>query len=127
MIRVKRVYEPPARDDGWRVLVDRLWPRGLTKDKARVDTWLKEIAPSDTLRKQFHHEKLSWREFEKHYRVELKKKDAELKALREMEKEHGAITLVFGAKDPEHNQAAVLASLLKEGKGRTKRASAGRR
>ena len=81
MIRVKRVYEPPAKEDGWRVLVDRLWPRGLTKEKARVDTWLKEIAPSDALRKKFHQEKLEWPEFEKAYRAELKKKEAEFNAI----------------------------------------------
>ena len=125
MIRVKRVYEPPAKEDGWRVLVDRLWPRGLTKEKARVDAWLKEIAPSDALRKKFHHEKLEWPEFEKAYRAELTKKEAELKTLKDTEKEHGTITLLFGAKDPERNQAVVLASLLK--RGRAKSASAGKR
>jgi|SRR5690349_9164624 len=125
MIRVKRVYEPPAKEDGWRVLVDRLWPRGLTKEKARVDTWLKEIAPSDALRKKFHQEKLEWPEFEKAYRAELKKKEAELKTLKDMEKERGTVTLLFGAKDPEHNQAVVLVSLLK--RSRSKSASARRR
>jgi|SRR5689334_394177 len=125
MIRVKRVYEAASKEDGWRVLVDRLWPRGLTKDKARVDTWLKEIAPSDGLRKKFHHEKLEWAEFEKRYRAELTKKEEELKTLTNLEKEHGMVTLLFGAKDPERNQAVVLASLLK--RGRTKSASAGKR
>lgn len=127
MIQVKRVYEPAAKEDGWRVLVDRLWPRGLKKGKARVDEWLKDIAPSDALRKKFHHQNLSWPEFEKQYRAELKEKDAELKALKEIEKEHGTVTLLFGAKDPGHNQAVVLASLLKPGKGRAKAASAGKR
>lgn len=125
MIRVKRVYEPPAKEDGRRVLVDRLWPRGLTKEKARVDAWPKEIAPSDALRKKFHHEKLEWPEFEKAYRAELTKKEAELKTLKEMEKEHGTVTLLFGAKDLEHNQAVVLASLLKRSSATS--ASAGKR
>lgn len=127
MIHVKRVYEPAAKDDGWRVLVDRLWPRGLTKEKARVDAWLKEVAPSDALRKKFHHEELGWPEFEKRYRAELAKKNEELAALKNIEKEHGTVTLLFGAKDPEHNQAVVLAAVLKQGKGRAKSASAGKR
>ena len=113
MIATKRVYDKPDKDDGFRILVDRLWPRGLTKEKARVDLWLKEIAPSDALRKWFHHEEGGWPEFERRYRSELaKKKDlfAEIKAL---EKEHGKITLLFGSKDPKQNQAVVLAAMLK--------------
>lgn len=127
MIRVKRVYETPAKEDGWRVLVDRLWPRGLTKNKARVDVWFKEIAPSDALRKKFHHEKLGWPEFERLYRAELGTKEPELKAVKDLEREHGTLTLLFGAKDADHNQAVVLASLLKQGKSRAKSASAGKR
>lgn len=116
MIRVKRVYEAAGKENGWRVLVDRLWPRGLTKEKARVDCWLKEIAPSDALRKKFHHEALGWPEFEKHYRAELGKKKGELESLKKMEKEHATVTLLFGAKDRERNQAVVLAAILKKGR-----------
>jgi uncharacterized protein YeaO (DUF488 family) len=113
MFRVKRVYEPAAREDGWRVLVDRLWPRGLTKVKAKVDAWLKEIAPSNELRKQFHHQALGWPEFEKRYRAELSKQKKALANLKEMEKEHGTVTLLFGARDEVHNQAQALAKMLK--------------
>ena len=113
MITTKRVYEKPAKDDGFRVLVDRLWPRGLTKEKARVDLWMKDIAPSDALRKWFHHEEGSWPEFEKRYRAELKKQDKLLAELKHLEKEHRKITLLFGSKDAQQNQAVVLASLLK--------------
>jgi uncharacterized protein YeaO (DUF488 family) len=122
MVRVKRVYETAAKDDGWRVLVDRLWPRGLTKEKARVDFWLREIAPSDELRKALHHERLSWAEFEKSYREELAGKKSELATLVKMEKEHGTVTLLFGAKDEKRNQAIVLAGWLSGGRYRRKQA-----
>ncbi|HEX4542378.1 MAG TPA: DUF488 family protein [Candidatus Acidoferrum sp.] len=114
MIRIKRVYEKSAKEDGWRVLVDRLWPRGLKKEDAKIDLWMKEIAPSDALRKSFHHDALKWPIFEKKYKVELTKKKEQLAELKKLEKEHGTLTLLFGAKDEEHNQAAVLAKTLKE-------------
>jgi len=113
MIRTKRVYEEPSKEDGFRVLVDRLWPRGLSKDRAKVDLWLKEIAPSDALRKQFHCEKVNWKEFEKRYRVELKAKKELLKEIRRLEREHGTVTMVYGRNDKEQNQAVVLAQVLK--------------
>ena len=113
MIRVKRVYEPAEEEDGWRVLVDRLWPRGLTKDRARVDVWLKDVAPSDGLRKKFHHQALGWPQFEKLYRNELSRKKDFLAALKKMEKEHGTVTLLFGAKDKMNNQPVALAKILK--------------
>jgi uncharacterized protein YeaO (DUF488 family) len=113
MIVTKRVYEKAATDDGFRVLVDRLWPRGLTKEKARVDLWMKEIAPSDALRKWFHHEDGNWREFEKRYRAELKTKKEFIGELRRLEKEHGKVTLLFGSKDEKQNQAVVSAGLIK--------------
>jgi uncharacterized protein YeaO (DUF488 family) len=87
MICLKRVYEKPAKEDGFRLLVDRLWPRGLTKKRARVDLWMKEIAPSDALRKWFHHEEGNWGEFVKRYREELAKKKEMLSELRKLEKE----------------------------------------
>jgi uncharacterized protein YeaO (DUF488 family) len=112
MITRKRVYDKPAKDDGFRVLVDRLWPRGLTKEKARVDLWMKDIAPSDELRKWFHHEEGEWREFEKRYRAELKKHTELFRELKHLEKEHGKVTLLFGNKDEKQNQAVVLAEIL---------------
>ena len=114
MIRIKRVYEKSSKEDDWRVLVDRLWPRGMKKEDAKIDLWVKEIAPSDALRKSFHHDALKWPIFEKKYKVELTKKKEQLAELKKLEKEHGTLTLLFGAKDEEHNQAVVLAKALKE-------------
>jgi len=113
MIRVKRVYEKPAKEDGFRVLVDRLWPRGMKKEAAKVDLWMKDVAPSDALRKSFHHEAMKWGDFEKKYQAELKNKKASLLELNKLEKEHGTVTLLFGAKDEEHNQAVLLAKACK--------------
>jgi len=113
MINIKRVYEKPAKEDGWRVLVDRLWPRGMTKQSAHLDVWMKDVAPSDALRKWFGHEPDKWGEFQKKYRSELAKKKELVAELRKMAKEHGTLTLLFGAKDEEHNQAVVLAQVLK--------------
>ena len=110
-IKLKRVYEPPEKEDGFRILVDRLWPRGLSKDKARVDLWLKEIAPSDELRKDFHGEKLEWKEFKKQYLRELREKDEHLEVIKEKAKE-GQVSLVYGAKNEEQNQAVVLLDVL---------------
>jgi uncharacterized protein YeaO (DUF488 family) len=113
MIRIKRVYEKPMKEDGWRVLVDRLWPRGMKKEAVNVDVWMKDVAPSNSLRKWFGHKPEKWSEFEKRYRGELAKKKELLGALRKMAKDHGTLTLLFGAKDEEHNQAVVLADKLK--------------
>ncbi|HTP68205.1 MAG TPA: DUF488 family protein [Dongiaceae bacterium] len=112
MIQTKRVYDEPEKTDGFRILVDRLWPRGLTKERAHVDLWLKEIAPSDALRKHFHASE-DWREFEKRYRKELKDKTAQLAEIKKLEKEHKRITLLFGRKDEKQNQAVILAEILK--------------
>ena len=114
MIRVKRVYEKPAKEDGFRVLVDRLWPRGMKKEVAKVDLWMKDVAPSDELRKSFHHEAMKWADFEKKYLAELRNKKDHLAELGKLEKEHGTVTLLFGAKDEEHNQAVLLAKALKK-------------
>ena len=114
MVRVKRVYEKAEAADGYRVLVDRLWPRGMKKEQAKIDLWMKDVAPSDALRRSFHHEALKWPEFEKKYRAELKKKKEWIAELKKLEKEHGTITLLFGAKDEEHNQAVILAKEMKE-------------
>jgi uncharacterized protein YeaO (DUF488 family) len=113
MFKIKRVYEKAAKEDGWRVLVDRLWPRGMRRETARLDSWMKDVAPSDALRKWFGHEPDKWNEFQKKYRSELAKKKELVAELKKMEKEHGTVTLLFGAKDEEHNQAVVLADDLK--------------
>jgi uncharacterized protein YeaO (DUF488 family) len=113
MIQTKRVYEEPAKEDGFRVLVDRLWPRGLTKERARVDLWMKEIAPSDELRKWFHHEKRNWNEFVKRYKAELARKKELLSELKKLVVKQGTVTLLFGSKDEKQNQAVVLADILK--------------
>jgi uncharacterized protein YeaO (DUF488 family) len=107
MIKVKRVYEPPSKADGLRVLVDRLWPRGLTKERAAVDLWLKDIAPSTELRKRFGHDPIKWKQFQARYRTELRENSCAVKLLREKSKDR-TVTLLFGARDEEHNEALVL-------------------
>ncbi|MBT0651619.1 DUF488 domain-containing protein [Geomobilimonas luticola] len=111
MIRIKRIYDPPASEDGRRVLVDRLWPRGIAKDAVRLDDWLKEIAPSDELRKWFGHDPAKWEEFRERYRAELQSHAETLATLRVTAKK-GTVTLLYGAKDEEHNNAMVLKELL---------------
>lgn len=111
MIKVKRVYQPPQETDGLRVLVDRLWPRGLTKEKAKIDLWLKDIAPSNALRKWFAHDPAKWEEFKKRYFQELKGKTELVKAIKDKIKE-GTVSLVYGAKDLEHNNAVALKEYL---------------
>jgi len=111
MVMIKRIYDDPSPADGRRVLVDRLWPRGLSKERARVDWWLKEIAPSDELRRWFGHDPARWQEFRDRYRRELQ---AQLPLLDEL---RGAaarepVTLLFAAKDQEHNNAVLLRELL---------------
>lgn len=114
MVRIKRVYEEARKEDGCRVLVDRLWPRGMKKEAAKIGLWMKDIAPSDALRKSFHHDALEWPEFLKKYQAELAKKNECLAELKKLEKEHGTVTLLFGARDPHHNQAVVIAKALKK-------------
>ncbi|MBT1073751.1 DUF488 domain-containing protein [Geobacter grbiciae] len=111
MLRIKRIYDPPAPEDGTRVLVDRLWPRGISKDEARIDEWLKEIAPSDNLRKWFGHDPARWEEFRERFRRELEAKAEILDHLRTLT-EKGTVTLLFAAKDVEHNNAVVLKEML---------------
>jgi uncharacterized protein YeaO (DUF488 family) len=110
-IRIKRAYEEPAGEDGERILVDRLWPRGLTKEKAKVDLWLKDVAPSTELRKWYAHDPAKWAEFRSRYLEELKRNEEQLSLLRH-ETAKGTVTLVYGAKDQEHNEAVVLQELL---------------
>ena len=105
--RLKRVYDAPAKSDGRRVLVDRIWPRGLTKREARIDEWLKELAPSAKLRKWFRHDPDRWKEFKKRYAAELDDQRENVEQLwRESHK--CTVTLLFGAKDTEHNNAVAL-------------------
>jgi len=110
-VSVKRVYDAPARGDGTRVLVDALWPRGLSKDKAKVDVWLKAIAPSTELRDWFHHDPERWAEFRTRYRAELSKNADAVAELKDLAR-RGHVTLVYGARDVEHNNAVVLQGLL---------------
>jgi uncharacterized protein YeaO (DUF488 family) len=106
-IDVKRAYDPPTRSDGYRVLIDRLWPRGITKDDLQVDVWLKDLAPSADLRKWFGHDPKKWDEFRRRYARELEGHAAALEQLVERARA-GRVTLVFGAKDTEHNNAVAL-------------------
>jgi len=111
MFAIKRVYDEPADSDGFRVLTDRLWARGLTKEKARVDLWFKDVAPSTELRKWFNHDPAKWSEFKKRYRAELDE-SGELDALRALGREHKKVTLLYGAHDKEQNQAVALMEFL---------------
>jgi len=112
-VQLKRIYETPAKTDGVRVLVDRVWPRGVTKQAAQVDEWLKELGPSNELRQWFNHEIARWPEFQTRYRAELSAQDqqARLQHLRQIASD-GTLTLVYSAKDTDHNQAAVIAAQL---------------
>lgn len=110
-VRIKRVYEKPEKSDGCRILVDRLWPRGLSREKARVDVWLRGIAPGDELRKWFNHDPAKWTEFQRRYKQELaanKEAVAELRALIHSEP---VITLLYSASDENHNNAVALKNL----------------
>ena len=112
LVKLKRIYDPPQATDGQRILVDRLWPRGLTKDKAALDHWLKNVAPSTELRRWFAHDPAKWVEFQDRYRAELNDNPAwpELQALVAQKKS----TLLFAAKDEDHNEAVVLKQILEE-------------
>ena len=111
MIKIKRVYDPPEPGDGKRILIDRLWPRGLKKEDLKMDEWLKEIAPSDKLRKWFSHDPKKYREFKKRYAKELDEKSGILGRIK-TEAKKGTVTILFSAKDTEHNNATVLRELL---------------
>lgn len=110
-MQVKRVYDKQEPEDGARILVDRLWPRGLTKEKACIDLWLKDIAPSTELRKWFDHDPEKWDEFSKRYFVELKNNPKQLALLDEQLK-NGKVTLLYAAKDKEHNEAVAIRDFL---------------
>lgn len=110
-VTVKRMYEPAAKSDGYRILVDRLWPRGIKKETAAIDQWLKEIAPSTELRTWYHKDKTQWTEFKKRYKAELKDNPA-LDELKQLSKKHKHITLLYSVKDEERNHALILAEFL---------------
>jgi uncharacterized protein YeaO (DUF488 family) len=114
MIKIKRIYEHVAEEDGFRILVDRLWPRGVKKKAARINLWLKDVAPSNELRKWFAHDPEKWEDFKKKYAEELSAKQPSLKEIRQMEKEKGTVTLLYSAKDVEHNNAVALQSVLEK-------------
>jgi uncharacterized protein YeaO (DUF488 family) len=110
-IRLKRVYDPPSAEDGFRVLVDRLWPRGLKKEAAALDLWMKEIGPSNALRKWFGHDPARWEEFRTRYRAELDERSDLLAQLR-LAAARSRLTLLYGARDAVHNQAVALREVL---------------
>jgi uncharacterized protein YeaO (DUF488 family) len=113
MLKLKRAYEPASRDDGRRFLVERLWPRGMTKNALRLDAWFKEVAPSSQLRKWYSHDVGKWPEFEKRYRAELNRNPDAWKPVFEAAR-RGTVTLIYAAHDTQHNSAVVLADYLDE-------------
>jgi len=112
MLKLKRIYAAPASSDGYRVLVDRLWPRGVSKEAAHIDLWMKEIGPSDALRKWFGHDPKRWTAFRERYWKELGAQPELIGQLKQVLKEHRTVTLLFGARDEEHNQAVALQDFL---------------
>jgi uncharacterized protein YeaO (DUF488 family) len=114
VIRIKRIYQPHEQTDGFRILVDRLWPRGMSKQKAQLDLWLKEVAPSDELRQWFSHEPEKWAEFQKKYQTELTAKQDLLTQIKQLEKEKDTVTLVYSARDTERNNAVALKATLEK-------------
>jgi uncharacterized protein YeaO (DUF488 family) len=113
LIQTKRVYEEPQPTDGLRILVDRLWPRGLSKQKAKIDLWLKDIAPSNKLRKWFNHDPEKWKGFRIRYKKEISNNKNQFSLLKEAAKKNKVITIVYAASDEEHNNAVIIKNLLK--------------
>lgn len=112
-IRVRRAYDAPEATDGYRILVDRLWPRGISQEKADVDLWLRDVGPSAELRTWFGHRVERWPEFRERYRRELAEHGALLDLIRDIDQHRGTVTLLFGARDEEHNEAQVLLEVLR--------------
>lgn len=112
MIKLKRIYEPYDKKDGYRILVDRLWPRGVSKEKAHLDLWLKDIAPSTELRKWFNHDPKKWNGFQKKYQTELKTNKEVFAELKKIVKQNKLVTLLYAAKDETHNEAVIIKELL---------------
>ncbi|HEX7765452.1 MAG TPA: DUF488 domain-containing protein [Nitrospira sp.] len=113
LVSIKRIYEPAVQGDGYRILVDRLWPRGISKVAARIDLWMRDIAPSTALRRWFNHDPAKWEEFCERYRTELREQQPLLDAVRRQAKE-GPVTLVYSARDERFNQAVVLQVVLRQ-------------
>ncbi len=111
MIKIKRIYDPASPEDGKRVYIDRLWPRGMKKEEVKIDEWVKEISPSDTLRKWFGHDPSKYAEFKRRYAKELEKHSEILERIRKKGK-RGIVTLLFSARDAEHNNATVMKEIL---------------
>ena len=120
LVRIKRIYEPAVQGDGYRILVDRLWPRGISKAAARIDLWMRDIAPSTALRRWFNHDPVRWKEFCVRYRAELREQLPLLDAVRQQVKE-GPVTLVYAAWDERFNQAVMLQLVLKQSITRKRR------
>ena len=112
MVKLKRIYEEPERSDGFRILVDRLWPRGVSKKKAALDMWFRDIAPSDALRKWFGHDPKKWLAFQKKYQSEIMANEETFSRLEEIIKKRKNITFLYASKDEEHNEAIVIKNLL---------------
>jgi uncharacterized protein YeaO (DUF488 family) len=112
MIRIRRVYDPVSPGENYKVLVDRFWPRGISKEEARWDEWIREISPSNDLRKWFNHDPGKWEEFRKIYKEELADKSGLLKKLKDLELKHGTLTLLYSASDTEYNNAVALREFL---------------
>jgi len=113
LVRIKRIYVPAVQGDGCRILVDRLWPRGVSKAEARIDLWMRDIAPSTALRRWFNHDPAKWEEFCERYRAELREQQPLLDAVQQQAKE-GPVTLVYSARDERFNQAVALQLVLKQ-------------
>jgi uncharacterized protein YeaO (DUF488 family) len=127
MLQLKRAYEPAARTDGRRILVDRLWPRGLSKRRVAIDDWMKELAPSAQLRRWFAHDPKKWPEFQRRYKLELRDHSDLVRQLASLAR-RGRVTLVFGARDERHNDAVVLVGVIRRRMARAKaRAAPARR
>jgi len=121
-IRLKRAYDPPSLDDGVRILVERLWPRGLSKERAAVDLWVKDVAPSSELRRWYAHDESRWPEFRRRYRAELRERPGELAELRRLAGA-GPVTFIYGSRETEHNSATVLRNVVENDRGRERRSA----
>lgn len=113
MIKLKRIYEKPEKSDGYRILVDRLWPRGVSKEKAALNLWLKDIAPSSELRKWFGHNPQKWPDFQKKYKAEILANKEVFDELKKIVRERKNVTLLYAVKDDAHNEAVVIKDLIK--------------
>lgn len=114
MLKIKRIYDAPSADDGYRILVDRLWPRGVSKERTKIDLWAKEITPTDRLRKWYSHDSKKWSEFQKMYKKELKDRLDALDKIKQIEKKEKTVTLLYAAKDTKHTHALVLQKVLEK-------------